>query len=205
MNTYIAKRSDERLGVLDARWERVPYVKLAYVWQDAFPSPYTTTARLIHGKDGVTVRLSTNEWPLRATETVCNGRICDDSCMEFFFTPNEQDKAYINIEINPFGLTHIGYGEGRHGRKLIDIEGEGLVIETAIRPREGWAATVFVPYTFIDKHFSSHAATFRANFYKCGELTVREHYSVWNPIETQKPDYHQPAFFGKITLSEETV
>lgn len=205
MNTYVAKKVGDRLGVLDARWAEVPYAELAFVWQDAFPSPYTTTARLVHSTEGLTVRLSTNEWPLRAENTACNGRICDDSCMEFFFTPNEVDREYINIEINPFGLTHIAVGEGRHGRTLLDIEGEGLVIETAIRPREGWAATVFVPYTFIEKHFETHTATLRANFYKCGELTVKEHYSVWNPIDLPKPDYHQPSFFGRIVLSEEEI
>ena len=205
MNTYIAKKYNGRLGVLDTLWARVPYVELAYRWADSFPSPYTTTARLVHHEDGITVRLSTNEWPLRAENVTCNGRICDDSCLEFFFTPNETDKAYINIEVNPFGLSHTAIGEGRHDRILLDIEREGLAIETAIRPREGWAATVFVPYTFIEKHFATHTDTFRANFYKCGELTVREHYSVWNPIALPKPDYHHPSFFGKIILSDEQV
>ena len=204
MNTYVAKKVEGRLGVLDGRWASIPYVELTYGWQGS-RSPYTTTARLVHSEGGVTVRLSSTEWPLRATETVCNGRICEDSCMEFFFTPNEVDKAYINIEINPFGLTHIGFGEGRHGRQLIDIEGEGLVMETAVRPREGWAASIFVPYTFMDKFFSGHAATFRANFYKCGEKSACDHYATWNPVETPKPDYHQPSFFGKITLSEEAI
>ena len=205
MNTYIAKKSASHLGILDARWGQVPSVELAFRWQDSHPSPYTTKARFVHHKDGVSVRLSTTEWPLRAVHTVCNERICEDSCMEFFFTPNEVDKEYVNIEINPFGVTHIAIGEGRHGRTLLDIAGEGLVIETAIRPHEGWAATVFIPYAFIEKHFRVHTDIFRANFYKCGDLTVCEHYSVWNPIDLPKPDYHQPSFFGKITLSEEEI
>ena len=47
--------------------------------------------------------------------------------------------------------------------------------------------------------------TFRANFYKCGDKTVVQHYSTWNPILLEKPDYHQSSFFGKITLSDEAL
>ena len=123
--------------------------------------------------------------------------------MEFFFTPNEVDKQYINIEVNPLGVTHIGLGEGRHGRRLLDITGEDLAIETAIRFGKGWVACIFIPYSFLDKYFSCHTDTFRMNSYKCGDLTVTKHFSVWNPIELPKPDYHQPAFFGKLILANE--
>ena len=202
MNTYTAKKVADALGVLDARWQDVPHVLLDYRWKDAYPSPYTTAARMVHSDAGITVRLSSTEWPLRAMRTVCNQQICEDSCMEFFFTPNEADKHYINIEVNPFGVTHIGIGEGRHGRTLLDVSGDGLKVETAIRPGEGWAVALFVPYSFIDKHFSSHANVIRANFYKCGDLTETVHYSTWSPVGTPAPDYHQPTFFGKITLAE---
>ena len=125
--------------------------------------------------------------------------------MEFFFTPNEAEKSYMNIEVNPLGVTHIGLGEGRHGRRLLDITGEGLAIETAIRFGEGWSAAIFIPYTFIDKHFEGRTAAWRMNSYKCGDLTVAPHFAVWNPIEVPKPDYHRPEFFGRLSLSEETL
>ena len=205
MKTYTAKRVTSPLTVTDPRWEFAKTLALDSVWPDSFPSPYTTTARILHCERGITVRLETNEWPILAENTACNGRICDDSCMEFFFTPNTADTRYINVEVNPHGLTHTAIGEGRHGRTLLDIEDAGLRIETLIRPREGWCAMVFIPYTFIDAHFGSHATTWRANLYKCGEKTVAEHYSVWSPIGTPKPDYHQPAFFGELTLADETV
>lgn len=205
MNTYTVKRVSSPLTVTDPRWESAPALELAFRWAEYFPSPYTTTARILHCAKGVTVRLETDEWPIRAENTACNGRICDDSCMEFFFTPNTQGGDYINVEINPHGLTHVAIGESRHGRRLLDIEEAGFRIETLIRPREGWCAMVFIPYTFIDTHFATRESTWRANLYKCGELTAFEHYSVWNPIDLPKPDYHQPAFFGELLLSEDII
>lgn len=200
MNTYIAKRTDAPLSLADPRWQEIPFAEHAFRWADSSPSPYKSGFRLIHSPEGVTVRLESNEWPLRAVRTVCNEQICEDSCMEFFFTPNEEEKSYINIEVNPLGVTHIGFGEGRHGRRLLDITGEGLAIETAIRFGEGWCACLFIPYTFIEKQFASHTAAWRMNSYKCGDLTPIEHYAVWNPIEVPKPDYHRPEFFGSLIL-----
>jgi hypothetical protein len=40
--------------------------------------------------------------------------------------------------------------------------------------------------------------TFRANFYKCGDMLSVPHYVTWNPVGTKKPDYHQPAYFGLL-------
>ena len=205
MKTYIAKKTATPLCLADPKWDAVAAAELDFRWADCCPSPYTTAFRLLHSPEGVTIRLETTEWPLRAMRTVCNEQICEDSCMEFFFTPNEEEKHYINIEINPLGVTHIGIGEGRHGRVLLDVSEEGLRFETAIRFGRGWTACIFIPYAFLDKHFAKRTATWRMNSYKCGDLTVEKHFSVWNPIELPKPDYHQPDFFGLLQLSEEAL
>jgi hypothetical protein len=36
------------------------------------------------------------------------------------------------------------------------------------------------------------------NFYKCGDHLKVPHFLSWNPIKTEKPDFHLPAFFGKM-------
>ncbi len=205
MKAYTIKKTAAPLSITDPKWEKIEATELDFRWADCFPSPYKTVARLCHSPEGVTVRLETTEWPLRAQRTVCNEQICEDSCMEFFFTPNEEQTLYINIEINPFGVTHIGLGESRYDRRLLDIAGEGLRIETLVRFGEGWMASYFIPYTFIDKYFPTRTGSWRANFYKCGDLTALKHFSVWNPVDLPKPDYHRPEFFGSLVLSEEEI
>ena len=203
MNTYTAKKTDLPLSVNDSRWALAAPASLDFRWAEGCPSPYTTTFRILHGDGGLSVRIETNEWPLRAVHTACNEEICEDSCVEFFFTPNEGEKTYMNIEINPLGVSHIGLGDGRHGRRLLDIAGEGVLIETHITFREGWAASVFLPYAFLNKHFASVGDRWRMNCYKCGDLTPIEHYQTWNPVGVPAPDYHRPEFFGSLVLSDE--
>ena len=200
MKEYTARRLPSSPRASDPVWESIPAMLLDSVWEDACPSPYVTRARLVHSPEGLTVRYETDEWPLRAVHTAANEEICEDSCMEFFFTPNLTDGSYINIEVNPLGVPHVGIGESRYDRRFLDLEEAGLRIETAVTYGRGWSLTMHVPYAFIDRYFSSREGVMRANFYKCGDKTVRKHFSVWSPIGTPAPDYHQPAYFGRIVL-----
>ena len=55
--------------------------------------------------------------------------------------------------------------------------------------------TYCVPYYFIRRFFPDFTAapgkTMRANFYKCGDLTVEEHHFAWNPIVGEDMSFHR--------------
>ena len=193
------------MSVNDERWEQAEAVRLDFKWNDYFPSPYVTEAKAVHCAHGITVLLTTTEWPVRASVTEMNGMVCKDSCMEFFFIPNTEDGKYMNFEINPIGVLHLGYGEGRHGRELLEFESKGVRLNTLVTPGEGWRAMIHIPYSFLNEYYSSCDKKMRANFYKCGDETVEKHFSVWNPVELPKPDYHRPEFFGSLVLSDEEI
>ena len=101
MKEYIAKKVNSEMKIDDERWAGAPKAALDYVWENNSPSPYKTMAQAVHSEEGITVRLTTNEWPLTITTMELNGKICIDSCMEFFFIPNMDDNEYINLEMNP--------------------------------------------------------------------------------------------------------
>ena len=42
------------------------------------------------------------------------------------------------------------------------------------------------------------SGTSRANFYKYGDILTIPHYVTWNQVGTEKPDYHQPEYFGLL-------
>ncbi len=208
MKEYIAKKIQREMTVEDARWEKVEKVALEYTWDEYQPIPYATTAAMVHSDAGITVRMTTTEWPLRITEMENEARICADSCMELFFVPNESEQKYMNVEINPAGacLFHVGEKQSTPGaRGVVSTEGSGMRIRTQISPMEGWTLMLFIPYTLIDSYYDKRETVFKANFYKCGDLTVKRHYAAWNPVLTEKPSYHQPQFFGRVILSEEKL
>ena len=204
MKEYVAKKVNSPLTMEDKRWEKAEAVVLSEHWE-AFPKQYNTKARLLHGEDGLYVRMETDEWPIKAPEVNENGEVCLDSCMEFFFTPNTTDKDFINLEVNAISTPLCYIGESRRGRKPLKVSEENIEIETQIKYGKGWSMLAFVSAEFMRKYFSSFDKEMKANFYKCGNETVIEHYSVWNKIDTPVPDYHRPEFFGKIILSDEEL
>lgn len=193
------------MTVSDERWNKIAPEEIAEVWEDYYPSPYKTSFRMVHCENGITLKLSTTEWPLRVECTSRNLEVCEDSCMEFFLTPNTTDKDYLNIEINAIGISLVGIGEGRAGRKKLNIAGTGFKIETLIHPEEGWELMYFIPFSFLEKYFTSHDQTMRANFYKIGNSTAHRHFSTWTKLDIEMPDFHRPEFFGEIILSDESL
>lgn len=205
MKEYIAKKVESMMKINDSRWESVPSSVLDHIWQDYHPSPFTTEAKLVHSTEGLTVRLSTTEWPITVTATENNVCVCRDSCVEFFFTPNKVDAHYVNFETNPAGVLLVEKGTSARERTLIDVNGSEILAQTMISPLKGWCAMIYIPYSFLKEHFSTCDKELRANFYKCGDDSALQHYSTWNPVKTPYADFHRPEFFGKITLSDETL
>jgi hypothetical protein len=71
-----------------------------------------------------------------------------------------------------------------------------------VRTEDGWEITYQIPYSFLRLFYPDFQAApgkkMRANFYKCGDYTVQEHYLSWNPVESQIPDFHRPESFGQL-------
>ena len=147
--------------------------------------------------------MHTNETNLRAEECE-NGEVCNDSCMEFFYKPSPWDTRYFNFEVNPKGVMHLGLGENRFNRIMI-AERKSFDIVTLVNDK-GWLVKYYIPDSFVnewfieEKKFSGGNKSYvaKANFYKCGDKTIKPHYAMWSEIETELDDFHVPDFFGTL-------
>ena len=166
--------------------------------------PITAQAQICYDETALYVRLSAQEPNIRAEERGPLGVPCVDSCLEFFFCPIEGDDRYLSIECNPNGCLYLGFCNT--GRRIIRLlPDEVKAIEPTVEMTEGgWSVTYAVPADYVRLFFPAFelkpGKTIRANCYKCGDLTVQEHYMSWNPVEVVDPDFHVPAFFGKMIL-----
>jgi hypothetical protein len=144
----------------------------------------------------------------KAEMTDTNQMVCEDSCVEFFVSP-EEDGIYYNMEFNGIGTCLLGWGTDRESSKraLPEVISKIRRLSTAgtkpIKEQEGeykWTITVAVPFDVFFRHKIKKlkGKTFRANFYKCGDKLTVPHYVTWNPVGTEKPDYHQPGYFGVL-------
>jgi len=144
---------------------------------------------------------------LRAVETRTNGDVYKDNCVEFFLSLDGIN--YYNFEFNCIGTIHLGWGPGRHNRKLVDpsiinkMEVRSSFGNQIITERSGnfeWEIMIRIPMVCLA---FDHLSTFKGikakgNFYKCGDETKVPHYVTWKPVKTENPDYHRPEFFGDL-------
>ena len=65
-----------------------------------------------------------------------------------------------------------------------------------------WELALVIPATVFSKYpiHLEEGAHLRANFYKCGDDLPVPHFVSWNPITTEKPNFHRPECFGELIL-----
>lgn len=134
--------------------------------------------------------------------------VWEDSCVEFFMTSesnrDETGICYRNFEFNARGICLSANGDKRHREFLSPDEMQQIWRfpgKEKHNLKEGdlfdWQLTVAIPLSILGLVPGN---TFRANFYKCGDLTLKPHFLSWNSIDSAEPDFHLPKFFGEAQL-----
>lgn len=184
------------------QWESLPKAELSNVqWIDV--RGIRAWGQLCYDEKFLYIRLEAEEEHILARYTGENDPVSDDSCLEFFFSPEEEGNRYFNVEINPNGACYFGYGCLRHERcRLLCKNIRELFSVRAFSTEKGWGAELALPVWYLEIYFPGFALfpgkKLRGNFQKCAKESLTPHYITWNKIETEKPDFHQPAFFGHL-------
>lgn len=198
MNSYIIKKKP---FVTDDVWESIESLKVNYSPWKKYPTRYNTEAKLLYNEEAIYVNLKTTETQLKAVHNEENSAVCNDSCMEFFLAPDENDMRYFNFEINPLGIMLLYVCNGRGNFTRVDIPHNIFQIKSIIT-NDDWQLLYKIPFSVINKYFSNITGNMHGNFYKCGRKTVHRHYGCWNPIELKKPEFHCPQYFGNLILED---
>lgn len=194
--TYMIKRVS---GDID--WGSVPALSLDNIlWEP--DCGICAGAQLCHDGERLYVHLRAVEKDIRAEYTAPLSPTYEDSCLEFFFMPESEDR-YFNFEINPNGCLYIGFGHDRYDSTALYREDmrEYFDIRSA-RTDDGWEVYFSIPLEFLNVFYNgySYSGTLMANVYKCGDKTEHRHYLSWNPVRSEKPDFHRPQDFGRMVF-----
>lgn len=133
-----------------------------------------------------------------------------DDCMELFIAPIAETGVYYNIEMNCTGHGIVGYGVGKKDRGHFDqvqmdcIRRFSTLGSEAFGDRVStesicWSMIIVIPLDLILQGRSVEylrGQTVKGNVFKCGDDMQNRHYLTWNPVGTERPDYHRPEFFG---------
>lgn len=192
MKEYVISRVN---GAPD--WAVIPALRIdEQLWRP--PVDIAAFARIGWDDERLYVRLNAVEAHIRAEHRGPLGMPCEDSCLEFFFSPTMGDPRYFNIEYNPNASLYLGFGDGRNANRLLPER--DWFNAAATRTEEGWQVEYTIPFEFVRMFVPGFkpgpGSAMRANCYKCGDLTVAEHYLAWNPCTSAQPNFHRPQDFG---------
>ena len=198
----LGKKTNVSLRELSGMMDKLQKEKIDTLnWKEYSYIPEVSVAFAYNDQE-IFLKYYVNEKYFRAVNTRSNQEVYEDSCVEFFVLPGEDD-IYYNFEFNAIGTCLMGTGRGRAGRIRAGEEVISAIrrLSTIVRDNDegySWTLTIAIPFTVFMHHEVKKLTgkSFRVNFYKCGDKLDVPHYVTWNPIKTENPDYHRPEYFG---------
>lgn len=172
-----------------------------------------TQAKLLYDDNFVYVIFRVEDKYVRAVAQKNHDPVCNDSCVEFFFTPGTDiSKGYFNIEVNCGGVILSRHQTApmvnRNPLTAEEFErfqiyhSEPKMVEPEKQEPTTWIVEYRVPIDVLEKRCPvdrpAPGITWRANFYKCGSQTSHPHWLTWSVVDNPKPKFHMPEFFGTL-------
>lgn len=150
---------------------------------------------------------------IRCISNVVNGPVWEDSCVEFFFSPdNDYPERYFNLEVN-CGGTPLMHFNIVPRKAIIEVTPEDIrlmridhslpeTVDPEITTTLNWTVQYRIPFSLLRKYSAvtqpAPGVTWRANFYKTAGNNSNHHHITWSAVESNKPDFHLPQFFGRL-------
>jgi hypothetical protein len=199
----------------DARWQHVPSAAIdKYVWDEGRFKP-DAHVKLQYTDEHLYVVFRVQDRYVRCVETRYCGKVYEDSCVEFFFSPvPDQPAPYFNIEANCGGTVLFRHQTGLLVNTRQVEEGDSRLLQiahtmpTTVDPELAdpvtWVLAYRIPFAVLEKYAKvvrpGPGVAWRGNFYKCAETNSHPHWGSWAPIVRPKPDFHRPEFFAPIVF-----
>jgi len=183
-------------------WEAIPTLSINCKYDDGSDS-VKAYGQICCDESAILIHLWAEQKEIRAEERGLLGMPCKDSCLEFFFCPNDQDIRYINMEFNINKCLYLGFGSNLQDLSRIVIEDADSIFKPqANRTQMGWEIYFQIPYSFITRFFQDFhvfdGKVIRANCYTCSEASNPPYNLSWNRIQGNPLTFHRPQDFGTM-------
>ncbi len=202
MVSYNVKRVEHLFS-----WQNVEAGKInVFNWERFTGYDPEAEFQMVHDSNNIYLKLTAHRDHIVSECTNINDIVCNDSCMEAFIIVPGKSRNYYNFEFNSDGVLHLGMGESRFNRLIVDPELIKKYVtifaesDKISRDERGhWSVTAIINKKLFEelsgKAFENGRGS--GSFYKCGEHVV-SHFIAWNEIKTDHPDFHRPEFFGEL-------
>lgn len=197
------------------QWSNVPAIKIANHMGSAPRFVPTVEAKMMYNEENVFVIFRVQDKFVHSTVTDYNGPVSENSCVEFFFSPDTAyPLRYFNLEINAGGTPLIfyiskpwsGYKE-LTSEEISSIEiAHSLpkVVDPEMKEAVTWTIEYRIPLDILKKYSNvttpAPGIKWKGNFYKTGSKTSNPNYMTWSVVDHPTPNFHLPQYFGTLVF-----
>jgi hypothetical protein len=197
-------------------WQNIPVVELTN-HMGSIPGFFPEVkSKMMYDHEYIYLIFHVNDRFVRCITTEINGPVWEDSCVEFFFSPDPDfPEHYFNLEINCGGTPLMHYNTiAREQIKPLEIEDIKKIqiahtlpkiTDPEITDKIEWVIEYRIPLNFLRKY--SHIISpepgiiWKANFFKIAENNSNPHFLTWTVVNNPVPNFHLPKFFGELEFN----
>lgn len=170
-------------------------------------------AKMMYDDNNVFVIFRVKDRFVQSTVQEYNGSVSENSCVEFFFSPDSSyPLKYFNLEINAGGTPLIFY-ISKPWNDFIKLDSTDIgkieiahslpkKVDPEITEPVTWTIEYRVPLDMLKKYSNitkpGPGVTWKGNFYKTGSKTSNPNYMTWSFVDHPTPNFHLPQFFGTL-------
>ena len=177
-------------------------------WSEQFAYAPSVKARLAFSDSHIFIAFDVEEEHVAAVELADNGRVWEDSCVEFFVA-NPAGEGYYNFELNAIGTLLAAFRTSRESAVHFSEEMLAKVVRYTsfdhapidICSQSSWWAVELIPFELLG--LAAAPKSLRVNLYKCGDKLNQPHFLSWSPITLDRPNFHCPDYFGTLIFENE--
>ncbi len=214
---YTVKRASQAINLgneWDAgKWKQANILEIANYLGDKPEHFPKAQAKLLYDDDNLYVFFRVEDQYIRAIAEETHGKVWQDSCVEFFFTPDAKlENTYFNLETNCGGTMLFRYNDKNNNTEkyveVADCEKVEVchslpkIIADEISEPTTWTLSYKLPLDVIGRYSKmtkpQHGVIWKANFYKCADKTSHPHWLSWSPVDAPTPNFHLPQYFGVL-------
>lgn len=197
----------------EGQWANTPSLRLPHFMGPRPEHLPDTRVKLLYDKDNLYVFFRVKDQYVRAVHQKTHDPVCQDSCVEFFFTCGKDiAKGYFNLEVNCGDTVLFSHQiKKRQGTRAVSIEDCRRIkicsslpkkVDPEITDPVVWTVKYALPFDILKQYAPVDAPgpgkIWKANFYKCADKTSHPHWLTWSPVDRPSPNFHLPEYFGTI-------
>jgi len=218
--SYLVKRALGTVELADewdqGQWKHAEILELTH-WMGDKPEHFPKTqAKVLYDDNNLYVFFRVEDCYVRAVADKIHGKVWEDSCVEFFFTPQDQSEyEYFNLETNCGGRMLFRYNDQRRKTETYVKESDCELIEVhhslprfiinEITEPMVWTLRYKLPFRAIARYAKITkplaGVSWKANFYKCSENSSHPHWLTWARVDFPTPNFHLPQYFGTLQFA----